>query len=96
MRDAVGNELKVGDLVALSLERPLIFGRVVEMAQGGIVTGMKNGQPDARPSRIVIQSIHTIDYDPRAAMIPAILCLRDSQISPAPEDKNAETEEQVN
>ena len=35
MKDAVGNELKAGDLVALSLERPLIFGRVLEVQEGG-------------------------------------------------------------
>ena len=66
MKDAVGNELRVGDLVALQLERPLIFGQVTEVGEGGIVTGVNHkGGAEIRPGRIVILSRHSIDVDPR-------------------------------
>ncbi|HEY2351059.1 MAG TPA: hypothetical protein VGH83_01030 [Candidatus Acidoferrum sp.] len=85
MKDAMGNELKVGDLVALSLDRPLIFGRVTEIAEGGIVTGMSKGQPEVKPSRLVVTSAHTIDADPRGVVIGSLLALRDPDAAKAAE-----------
>jgi hypothetical protein len=84
VKDAVGNELRVGDLVALSLDRPLIYGRIVELAEGGIVTGMRGGQAEVRPGRVVVTSNHTIDNDPRNVVIGALLSLRDP--NPPPPD----------
>jgi hypothetical protein len=82
MKDAMGNDLKVGALVALSLERPLIFGRVTELKEGGMITGLKHGQAEMRPSVVVVTSNHPIAIDPREAGAPigSILCLLD----PAP------------
>jgi hypothetical protein len=77
VKDAVGNELRVGDLVALSLDRPLIYGRIVELVEGGIVTGIRGGQAEVRPGRVTVASNHTIDNDPRNAVIGALLSLRD-------------------
>lgn len=83
MRDAVGNDLKVGDLVALSLDRPLIFGRVVSLEEGGMIVAMKGGnKPEVRPSRVVVTSNHTIDADPRAPLVGSLLCLREDHAPP--------------
>lgn len=76
-RDAAGNELKVGDLVLLMLERPTIFGRVTELREGGIVTGMRGGKPEIKPTHMVILSNHTIDVDPNLPLVGSVLALRD-------------------
>jgi hypothetical protein len=73
MKDALGNELRKEDLVALQLDRPLIFGQVVEVVEGGLVT---SGNQIA-PGRIVILSRHTIDFDPRQPL-GAVVALRDN------------------
>jgi hypothetical protein len=81
MRDAVGNELKVGDLVFLSLDRPQVFGRVIEAAEGGLVTGINHkGGTDVRPGRLVIAANHTIEFDPRQP-IHTVLALREDASS---------------
>lgn len=79
MKDAVGNELKLGDLVLLNLERPQTVGRVLRIEEGGLITGMRKGGADVRPSHLVIGFNHTIDCDPRSP-VPSVIALRD----PAP------------
>jgi uncharacterized Zn ribbon protein len=76
MKDAVGNDLKAGDLVMLSLDRPLIFGRVVEVQEGNLITGLRKGGGEVRPSRVIIASNHTIDCDPRT-VVGSVMALRD-------------------
>jgi hypothetical protein len=81
MRDALGNELKIGDLVAVQLARPLIYGQVVEASEGGIVTGINHkGSAEMRPGRIVIVSRHIVDFDPRV-QIDSLLALRNDNAS---------------
>ena len=77
VRDTMGNELKPGDLVALQLERPLIFGRIAEVSEGGIITGVKHGQAEVRMSRVVVISHHPVDTDPRLGQVPSIVKLHD-------------------
>jgi hypothetical protein len=77
MKDAMGNELRVGDLVFLSLDRPQIFGRVTQAAEGGLVTGINHkGTAEIRPGRLVISANHTIEFDPRHP-IGTVLALRE-------------------
>jgi hypothetical protein len=75
--DVMGNELKEGDLVALQLERPLIFGRVIEVTEGGIITGMRGGQPEMKMTRVVVMSHHPIDTDPRLGKVMMLIKLHD-------------------
>lgn len=83
MKDAVGNELREGDLVALQLERPLIFGRVTSIERGGIITGIRGkGEAEIRPDRIVIVSSHPLAVDPRLP-VGAVICIRDDSASRA-------------
>lgn len=77
MKDAVGNELKVGDLVAIQLARPLIYGRIAEIAEGGIITGTRSGQERMQPTKVVIVSNHNIEAHPHQVSIGEVLCLRD-------------------
>lgn len=87
MKDALGNELKVGDMVAIQLARPLIFGQIVEAADGGIVTAInEKGMPDVRPGRVVVISRHVIEFDPRV-QVEALLALRNEQGHQAVEAK---------
>ena len=76
----VGNEMMEGDLVALSLERPLIFGTIDEIQLGGIVTGIKGGQADVRLTKVVLLSKHIIDVDPRSPVLGALLKLHDPKL----------------
>jgi hypothetical protein len=77
MKDAMGNELKVGDLVFLNLDRPQLFGRVTQAIEGGLVTGINHkGSAEIRPGRLVIASNHTIEFDPRQP-IATVLALRE-------------------
>lgn len=64
MKDALGNELKVGDLVLLNLQKPQMYARVAEIKQGGIVTGMRHGKPEVHPSRLVLVVNHVAELDP--------------------------------
>lgn len=83
MKDAVGNDLKVGDLVALQLERPLIFGRVASITEGGMIVGMKGGKPEPVPGRMVVTSTHTIEVDPRMPpLVGSVLGLREDNRPP--------------
>lgn len=83
MKDAVGNELKLGDLVALQLERPLIYGRVAAITEGGMIVAVKGGkQPEIHPSTVVISSNHTIQVDPRTPLIGSVICLREDNRPP--------------
>jgi hypothetical protein len=72
MRDVIGNELKVGDLVAIQLDRPLIFGQVVEINEGQVVLA---GQ-GAQPGRAVVMCKQVVAFDPRS-VCGAVLALRD-------------------
>ena len=84
MRDALGNELKPGDLVMLSLDRPQIFGRVVDVKSGGLITGLQKGGAEVRPSVVTIASNHTVEGDPRM-MIGSVVILRDPEDAKIPE-----------
>jgi hypothetical protein len=77
VKDVMGNELKQGDLVALQLERPLIFGRVTEIAEGGIITGVRGGQAEMKMTRIVVLSHHPMDVDPRISQVLNLIKLHD-------------------
>jgi hypothetical protein len=78
MKDAMGNELRVGDLVFLSLDRPQIFGRITQAAEGGLVTGLNHkGAAEIRPGRLVISANHTlVEFDPRQP-VHTVLALRE-------------------
>jgi hypothetical protein len=77
MKDAMGNELRVGDLVFLSLDRPQIFGRIMQSTEGGLVTGLNHkGIAEIRPGRLVIASNHTLEFDPRQP-VQTVLALRE-------------------
>lgn len=78
MKDALGNELHVGDLVALQLERPIIYGRVESIEEGGIVTGInRKGEAEIRLGRVTVRSLHPVAVDPRVPIIGAVMALRD-------------------
>lgn len=84
MKDVLGNELREGDLVAVQLERPLIWGRVGKLEEGGIVTGInQQGGARVKLSRVVIESRHVIDVDPHSS-VGALLALRDVDSDPPP------------
>lgn len=79
MKDALGNELKVGDMVAIQLARPLIFGQIVEATDGGLVATIdQKGGAQMHPGRLVVISRHVIDFDPRM-QIEALLALKNEQ-----------------
>jgi hypothetical protein len=76
VKDAVGNELKIGDLVAMQLERPLIYGRIVELREGGVITGLKQSGAEMQPGRVLVMSQYPLEVDPRLP-VRALVALRD-------------------
>ena len=79
MKDAVGNELHEGDLVFMHMDRPSLFGRVVKIEEGGLITGIKKGGVDVRPAQIIVTSNHTIACDPRV-VVGSLLVLKDPSL----------------
>jgi hypothetical protein len=73
MKDALGNELKVGDLVMLQLKTPWVHGRIVEIAEGGLLVQGIN-----QPGRVLVTSTHIAFADPGGAL-GAIVALREDQ-----------------
>ena len=60
MKDAIGNELKPGDLVQLQLKTPLVFCRVQEVTEPSLVTGLRRGGEERRPGVLVLTANHTV------------------------------------
>lgn len=84
MKDALGNEIRVGGLVALQLERPLVWGRVEKIEEGGIVHGInKQGQAEVRPGRVIISTRHVVGVDPRVP-VASVLSLREDEAEQEP------------
>jgi hypothetical protein len=83
MKDALGNELHEGDLVAVQLDRPLVYGRIAKIEEGGIIAGInKHGESQVRPGLVLVESRHVLNVDPRL-LVAAVLALRDDT-APAP------------
>jgi hypothetical protein len=84
MKDALGNDLHEGDLVAVQLDRPLVYGRIAKIEEGGVIAGInKRGESQVRPGLVLIESRHILNVDPRA-LVSAVLALRDDKV-PAPD-----------
>lgn len=77
MRDVIGNELKVGDLVAIQLERPVIFGQVVEINEGAVLMPVDGIRMEPQPGRAVIMCKQVVMFDPRVGNCGAVMALRD-------------------
>lgn len=73
MKDALGNELKSGDLVMLQLKAAWVHGRIAEAAEGGLVVQGMN-----QPGRIVVMSTHIAFADPNG-VLGAVVALRDDR-----------------
>jgi hypothetical protein len=79
MKDALGNDLREGELVVLQLERPLVYGRISKIEEGGVITGVSGkGEAQLRPARVMIESRHVMEVDPRR-LVAALLALRDDE-----------------
>ena len=78
MKDGFGNELKVGDLVQVQLKQPLVFGRVAEVKEGGIIHGvrMKGGTEQVQPAVITIVCNHVIPVMP-GELLGSVLAMRE-------------------
>jgi hypothetical protein len=87
VKDVFGNELKPGDLVAVQLERPLVWGRVERVEEGGLIAKLgAKGEPQMQLGKLVIGSVHSIDVDPRFP-IAAVMALRENvseELKPPP------------
>lgn len=94
MRDAIGNELREGDLVALQLERPMVYGKVIKIDQGGLIVGKSDGQMGTKPTIVSVQSLHPIPVDPMAGIAGMMIRIVDPATSSAPQaDPPAEAAE---
>lgn len=80
-KDVLGNELEVGDLVQVTLDRPVMFGRVKSIADGGIslVGGTKHGdkQQAMTLGTVLIDVEASSQFDPRDGRAPGLLAVHD-------------------
>lgn len=92
MRDRIGNELKVGQKVVVSLPEAQIFGFVAQVEGGGIITGLKRGGVEQRPGRILVSCVIALPVDPTNEVIPQLVRVYD----PDKHDEGESTEERPN
>lgn len=77
MKDALGNELKPGQLVELQLQTPRVFARVAQVREGGVITGMRNGKTEVKPARLVLVANHILDIEPTLNVAGSVISLLD-------------------
>lgn len=82
-KDVLGNELNVGDLVRLDLDKPMVYGKITKINPGGIaiVGGMKAGQ---KGEQITLGSVEVaVDanatFDPRNGQAPGVCKVYDPE-----------------
>ena len=73
MKDVLGNELHVGDLVLIQLERPMMFGEITDINEGGLLHA---GNAGIQPGKVTVLCKHAVQFDPRFSC-GAVLALRD-------------------
>jgi hypothetical protein len=63
-KDMLGNELQVGHQVMMMLDKPVGMGEVVEIREGGVISGLRRGGSEARPGFVVVICKFETPYDP--------------------------------
>ena len=63
VRDGIGNEIAVGDLVFIQLDKPFVIGQVVSLRDGGIALA-DDVKGKTSPGVIQIQCPQTIAFQP--------------------------------
>jgi hypothetical protein len=74
-KDARGNELKVGDQVALEIPSTKVLGNIVQITQGGIITGMKRGGQEQLPGELTVAVHFLLQVHPQQPVLPNVLKL---------------------
>ena len=78
--DAIGNKLRIGQLVRLSLKEPYVIGKIANVEDGGLLTpsagALQHGLK--MPGKIEIKFEITLHFNPGAA-VAALLCLVDPE-----------------
>ena len=94
MRDELGNELKQGDLVVMTMGNGMIVrGRIQSIAEGGIITGRKQGGQGVRPAAVEIIASFTAHGQPGQPMAN-VMRLLDPNPTPA-EESEAESKSKL-
>ena len=81
-KDAIGNDLKVGQLVRLVLSEPAIIGRIEKISDGGIIapqSGILGQKGMEVPARVLVSMTATITLAPNGRPTPGLLVLRDPE-----------------
>lgn len=79
-KDAVGNDLKVGQLVRLTLSEAGIIGRIMKIQDGGILApGLGVQRSVELPPRVVIEASAVITLASGGHPTQGILVLRDPE-----------------
>lgn len=80
--DGRGIKLLAGDEVILVGVQPYTLATVKEITEGGIVTGMKHGKAEVRPTILTLSLPDVnIPADPTAAQVMQVL-----KLAPAPKE----------
>lgn len=75
VKDARGNELKVGDHISLEITSSRVVLVIEDIQEGGIITGTRSGGAEARPGMIVSFGHFSTQFDPTMPIIGNVLKL---------------------
>jgi len=82
-KDTLGNEVEVGDYVELHLNAPRIFGRVMDVRNGGtVIRGLRSGQDQRTLGSVSVTAKIDIAVDPDNPIVQAMVKVND----PKPEE----------
>lgn len=73
MKDAIGNEIHVGDKVLLTGCGPNAIGHISHVKAGGIITGLKRGGSEMEPGILTVTVEAQISFDPRNPIFGQII-----------------------
>ena len=85
LRDSLGNNLEVNDMVTTGLSSTQVIGKVLEIRPGGIISGLRKGGQEARPGMLVILARFELPFDPGMQIVGN--CIKIYDPSPAPADE---------
>ena len=88
VKDARGNELKVGDHISLEIPSTRVVLVIQDIQEGGIITGTRSGGAEARPGMIVLSGRFSTQFDPTMPIIGNMLKLHT-------EEQDAETKKNL-
>ncbi len=79
MKDRIGNVLAKGDKVLIALQEAQIFGFVAELAEPGLITGMRGPRgAEVTPGRVLVSCVVALPVDPNVGIVMQAVKVHDA------------------